>query len=143
MLQEFIHLFAPLTANCKDFKQRWDSVAGLDPGGIGGRWEGEWASDATGHRGPLHCVLSVVAPELWHVTFRASYSRLLRACYTTDFNVAQHDGRWTFSGGSDLGAIAGGRYDYAGTATLIEMICTYTSARDRGEFRLRRSTPHV
>ncbi|HXG69824.1 MAG TPA: hypothetical protein VNJ04_04340 [Gemmatimonadaceae bacterium] len=37
----------------------------------------------------------------------------------------------------------GGRYDYAGTAPLTEMICTYKSARDRGEFRLRRSPSHA
>ncbi|MEO6213462.1 MAG: hypothetical protein ABIP65_07520 [Vicinamibacterales bacterium] len=138
MIQEFLHLFAPLTANCKDFTHRWERAAALDADSVSGRWEGEWISEATGHRGPLRAVLTVIAPALWRVSFRASYSGMLRACYATDFNVSQQDGRWRFSGGSDLGAIAGGRYEYAGSATLTEMACTYKSSRDHGEFRLQR-----
>ena len=81
----------------------------------------------------------MTGPTLWHVTFRAGYAGIFRACYATDFTVAMHNGRWTFTGGSNLGALAGGRYDYAGSATLTEMICTYKSPADHGEFRLRRT----
>lgn len=121
--------------------RRWDAAAALDADSVSGRWEGEWHSEATGHRGPLRGVLTVVAPALWQVAFRAGYSGVFRACYATDFSVAQQDGRWTFSGGSDLGALAGGRYEYTGSATLTDMICTYKSDRDHGEFRLRRPVP--
>jgi hypothetical protein len=70
--------------------------------------------------------------------FRGEYAGGLRACYSTDFTVVQEAGRWTFSGGSDLGLLAGGTYTYNGYATLSELVCSYRSARDHGEFRLRR-----
>ena len=138
MIREFLHLFAPLTANCSDFTSRWEQAATLDANSVSGRWEGEWISEASGHHGPLRAVLAITSPAVWHVSFRASYASVLRACYATDFAVAMQDGRWTFTGHSDLGALAGGRYEYAGSATLTEMNCTYKSSADHGEFRLRR-----
>ena len=142
MLQELIHLFAPLTANCRDFNARWASAAALDATSVSGRWHGEWLSETSGHRGPLRCVLSVVSPALWHLAFFAGYSRVFRACYTTDFSVAQEDGRWAFTGRKDLGVLAGGAYEYSGYATLAEIVCRYRSAKDQGEFRLKRVNSH-
>lgn len=138
MFEELLHKLAPLTANCREFNQKWEAAAGLDAAGASGRWEGEWLSAKTGHRGPLRCAVVVLSPGLWRLCFRASYSGFFRACYATDFTVAQDDGRWTFTGGQDLGTLAGGVYTYAGEATLTEMVCRYTSASDQGEFRLRR-----
>ena len=138
MFDTILHKLAPLTANCRDFNERWEAAAGLDANSVSGRWEGEWVSQKTGHHGPLRCVLTVVSPSLWHVAFRASYSRVFRACYATDFTVVQEPGRWTFTGGQDLGTFAGGVYEYSGQASLIEMVCQYKSPRDHGEFRLRR-----
>lgn len=140
-IDNFIHLFAPLTANCRDFDAQWGAAAGKGPDGISGRWEGEWVSAATGHRGRLRCVVSPVAPALWRMYFRGEYAAVFRACYSTDFNVVQDAGRWTFSGSSNLGTLAGGAYAYAGQATLDEMVCSYRSARDHGEFRLKRCAP--
>jgi len=138
VIREFIHLFAPLTANCRDFTRRWEESASFDRTSPGGRWEGEWISAASGHHGPLRAVLILTSQSLWRVTFRAGYAGVFRACYATDFAVTWQEGRWTFTGGSNLGAIAGGRYDYAGSATNAEMICTYRSSSDHGEFRLTR-----
>jgi hypothetical protein len=137
-VDNFIHLFAPLTANCRDFQARWDQALPLGGDGISGCWAGEWISTATGHRGGLRCVINPVAPALWQVHFRGEYSRIFRACYATQFTVVQEPGRWTFSGGSDLGLLAGGAYTYSGHATLTELTCSYKSARDHGEFRLSR-----
>ena|SRR5688572_30443721 len=139
MLQNLLHKLAPLTANCRDFTKRWEEAAGLDANSVSGRWSGEWISEASGHRGPLQGVLSVVSPGLWHLAFRAKYSGVFRACYSTDFTVAQADGRWTFTGRQDLGTLAGGEYEYNGHATLTEMVCRYKAAADHGEFRLRRA----
>jgi hypothetical protein len=132
VIREFLHLFAPLTANCSHFTRRWEAAATPHADSVGGRWEGEWISEASGHRGPLRAVLTVGAPTLWHVSFRAGYASVLRACYATDFTVAVQDGRWTFTGASDLGTLAGGRYQYAGSATLTELICTYRSSAVMG-----------
>ena len=138
VVDNFIHLFAPLAANCRDFGERWARAASDDRQRVGGCWEGEWISAVSGHRGRLRCVIDPVDPARWRMYFRGEYARVFRACYSTDFTVAQQDGRWTFSGGSNLGALAGGEYAYSGYATREEMICTYRSAKDHGEFRLRR-----
>ena len=134
-----LHKLAPITANCRKFTEKWEGAAGLDAQGVSGRWAGEWMSEKTGHRGPLRCVVTVVSPGSWRLAFRASYSRVFRACYATDFTVEQEAGRWRFTGGQDLGTLAGGVYEYAGEATLTEMVCRYKSARDHGEFRLTRA----
>lgn len=136
VVDNFIHLFAPLTANCRDFGERWTPSASPDPDGVGGRWEGEWVSSVSGHRGRLRCVIDPVQPDRWRLYFRAEYAQIFRACYSTDFTVAEANGRWTFSGGSNLGALAGGVYEYSGHETRDEMICTYRSSKDHGEFRL-------
>lgn len=138
LIDNVVHMFAPLTADCRTFQDQWDKAEGLGPEGISGCWDGEWISAATGHRGRLRCVISPVAPALWRMYFRGDYSAVFRACYSTDFTVVQRAGGWTFEGGSDLGLLAGGSYAYTGTATLEELICSYTSARDHGEFRLKR-----
>ena len=132
-------MFAPLAANCRDFQHRWDQATALDREGISGCWEGEWVSAASGHRGRLRCVINPVAPALWKMHFRAEYAKVFRACYCTDFNVVQGEGRWTFTGSSDLGALAGGQYTYNGHATIEQLVCAYKSARDHGEFRLSRT----
>jgi hypothetical protein len=139
-IDNLIHMLAPLTANCRDFKERWAQALPLDASGISGCWDGEWISEASGHRGRLRCVIDPVAPALWRMHFRAEYSKLFRACYSTDFSVVQGPGRWTFSGGMNLGALAGGTYEYTGSATLEALTCSYRSARDHGEFRLKRAS---
>jgi hypothetical protein len=137
VLREFIHLFAPLTANCRDFNARWAATT-VDAGSVGGRWRGKWVSETSKHRGPLRCVLSVISPTQWHLAFFAGYSRVFRACYAADFDVVPDDGRWAFTGRKDLGALAGGLYEYSGYATPEEIVCRYRSSRDQGEFRLKR-----
>ena len=138
VLDNLIHMLAPLTANCSDFKDQWEKASGRPSGDVGGCWDGEWISAATGHRGRLRCVVDPVSAELWRMSFRGEYSKVFRACYATEFKVVPEAGRWTFSGGSNLGALAGGAYEYRGSATLDALTCSYKSARDHGEFRLRR-----
>jgi hypothetical protein len=140
-VDNFIHLFAPLTANCRDFDQRWARAGMPDSHGVAGCWEGEWISAVSGHSGRLRCVVEPLAAASWRMYFRGEYARFFRACYGTEFLVSREDGRWTFSGGSNLGALAGGEYAYSGYATLEQMVCTYRSAKDHGEFRLRKLAP--
>ncbi len=138
LIDNVIHMFAPLTANCAEFQRRWDAANTLGVDGIGGCWEGEWVSTRTGHRGRLRCVVIPVAPTCWRMYFRGEYSGLFRACYATDFTVVAEDGGWTFRGGSNLGVLAGGAYEYLGHTTLERLVSSYRSARDEGEFRLGR-----
>lgn len=135
-IHNVVHWFAPLTANCRNFSQRWQAAGGGGEGGVPRRWIGEWKSEATGHHGALRCVVEPVGATRWRMHFRAEYSGILRACYSTDFNVVPESGRWTFEGAFDLGRLAGGRFEYGGHARPEEMICSYRSSRDHGEFRL-------
>jgi hypothetical protein len=73
--------------------------------------------------------------------FRAEYAGIFRACYSTEFAAQREADRWTFSGGSNLGALAGGEYTSVGSATETSLTCTYRSTRDHGEFRLRKLSP--
>ena len=140
LLRTASHLLAPLTANCADFRDHWNQAGASSPEGVEGRWEGDWVSAQSGRRGPLKCLIEVTNERRWHGRFRAGYAKVLRACYASDFHVARLDGdRWTFSGRSDLGALAGGPYEYSGEATLEAFTCRYTSAYDHGEFRLHRA----
>lgn len=141
LVDNLIHLLAPLTANCTNFQQHWESATLRGREGIGGCWEGEWVSAASGHHGRLRAVVDPMAPSLWRMHFRAEYAAIFRACYSTDFTVTQDGTRWRFSGGSDLGRLAGGAYEYEGSATLDEMACSYKSARDHGRFTLARYRP--
>lgn len=138
VLDNLIHLFAPLTANCSDFKGLWSKASEKQEPGIGGCWQGEWVSAVSGHRGPLRCVVAPISARQWRMAFRAEYAKVFRACYATEFIVTEEEGRWTFSGGSDLGALAGGAYEYRGSATADALTCSYKSAKDHGEFRLRK-----
>lgn len=138
LIDNVIHMLAPLTANCSDFQSRWDAANALGPAGVSGCWEGEWLSTRTGHRGRLRCVIVPVTAALWRMYFRGEYSKLFRACYSTDFTVVEDGERWTFRGGSNLGMLAGGAYEYTGHATLERLTSSYRSTRDQGEFRLER-----
>lgn len=138
-LRHATHLLAPLTANCTDFRTHWDRAVAARSGAAG-RWEGEWISIASGHRGELKCVIVETGEHHWRARFRAGYAKIFRACYATDFHVARTaPGGWSFSGRSDLGALAGGLYEYSGEATPETFTCRYTSPHDHGEFRLRRT----
>jgi hypothetical protein len=129
------HLLAPLTANCSDFHQRWERALNDRP--PFGRWRGEWVSKTTGHRGPLRCVIATHGPDQWRATFHAGYAKVLRACYATQLHVVQKDDKWIFSGRTDLGKLAGGVYEYDGTATVDFLVSRYRSPGDQGEFRLK------
>ena len=134
------HLLAPLRSNCKDFYARWQQ-AGVpaDPADMSGRWEGEWISGTTSHRGSLRCVVETHTDQRWRGHFRGGYAKVFRACYATDLHVAKiGDDRYTFSGKSDLGWAAGGGYEFDGQGSAAELVFRYRSKMDQGEFRLRR-----
>jgi hypothetical protein len=138
VIDNFVHLFAPLTANCRDFNGLWERASTPAADSVGGRWEGEWISAASSHRGRLRCVVEPQSDARWKMWFRGEYGGVFRACYSTDFTVAWAGDRWTFSGGSNLGALAGGAYTYSGSADHTTLTCNYRSAKDHGVFRLKK-----
>jgi hypothetical protein len=131
------HLLAPLTAGCRGFKDGWAGAAGAEA--PAGRWTGEWRSVASGHHGPLRCLIEPLDELCWRATFQAGFARILRACYSTEFAVSQQGDRWTLSGRSDLGRFAGGLYEFDGDATVDNFTARYRSRYDHGVFTLRRA----
>lgn len=134
------HLLAPLTANCRDFHECWrDAMDPADPQSVSGRWQGEWVSAASGHRGPLRCVLVATTADRWSARFHASYSGVFRACYAAELRATRlAPNRFALRGSTDLGWLAGGVYEYRGEASSSELTCVYESRFDKGQFRLRR-----
>jgi len=47
-------------------------------------------------------------------------------------------GQWSFWGESDLGWLAGGRFNCKGTASTNTLVAVYESKRDHGTFTLSR-----
>ena len=134
------HLLAPVRAGCKEFNARWQQAAQAPADSMSGRWEGEWVSALTGHRGTLRAVIDTYSDQRWRAWFRGGYARILRACYGSDLHVARlADQSYTFSGKADLGWAAGGTYEVDGQGTSDELVFRYRSRIDQGEFRLRRS----
>ena len=121
VVDNLIHLFAPLTANCRDFNGLWASARPV-PGSVAGPWEGEWISSATGHRGRLRCVVQPGSATAWTMWFRGEYAGVFRACYRTEFRAAQEGERWTFSGGSNLGPNSRALADLIGLDTCVAIM---------------------
>jgi hypothetical protein len=134
-LTDLLHLFSPLVTNCRGFHQAWEAAPSPSPGdALSGRWEGEWISEANGARGALRCVMVPSGPGRWRARFHATFARVLKACYDTEFEVHGTGLR----GSSNLGAFSGGVYEYAAEVSNGEFISTFRSRTDHGTFRMRR-----
>jgi hypothetical protein len=134
-LTDLLHFFSPLVTNCRGFHQAWDAApfpSAGDP--LSGRWEGEWISEANGARGALRCVMVPSGPGRWQARFHATFARVLKACYDTEFE----DHGAGLRGSSNLGTFSGGVYEYAGEVTDDHFVSTFQSRTDRGSFRMRR-----
>src|SRR4051812_9291743 len=72
-LRSLAHTLAALTTNCTDFGRAWNAThnTGSPGSGFDGRWEGEWISEANGHRGALRCVLSRIDESRYRAWFHA------------------------------------------------------------------------
>jgi hypothetical protein len=108
-----------------------------------GAWSGTWKSSATGHHGTLQCVISP-ADDAGHHRFhyRATWQKILSGSFVTVHEVKPAGGgKWTFSGDSDLGPLAGGVYHHEGMVTTGSFEATYKSKMDEGIFSLSRPSP--
>jgi len=102
-----------------------------------GRWQGEWISDANGHRGALKCLLTKTESGEYQATFYAVYARFLSVAYSVPLHGRQIGGKLKLEGQPDLGQLAGGIYHYEGEADKTEFNCTYRCKYDHGTFQLK------
>jgi hypothetical protein len=133
------HFLAAVFNASSDFNRRWDreTPAPAEANGLQGRWEGEWVSEANGHRGALRCLLARGQTGDYEACFHAVYARILRVCYTVPLRGNWSGGTLMLEGDADLGALAGGVYRYHGEANEEEFVCTYSCKYDHGDFRMK------
>jgi hypothetical protein len=133
------HVLAALFNNRADFHRRWNKLAAQPKSnsGLEGRWLGEWASEANGHRGALKCLLTKTESGEYQATFYAAYAKFLSVCYNVTLHGRQMGEKLKLEGEADLGQLAGGIYNYQGEADETEFNCTYRCAYDHGTFCLK------
>ena len=138
-------LLLPLIAGC--YECRWAAAGkeAIPAGGIAGRWEGTWKSDANGHGGGLRCIISEVRNDSFKADFKASYGWLFTFTYTAAMHVTAGEATPAsgpayiyFKGEEDLGWLAGGKYHYDGKIGPTALFCNYKADGDNGTFQLTR-----
>ena len=140
VLSHGLMLLVLLISGCSSFDRAWLEAAKTPPpdNSITGRWEGSWLSRVNGHKGKLRAILTETEAETYQARFRATYLGILSFGYTMTLYAKQTEDISTFSGRADLGAMAGGVYQYDGHAGPTEFSCQYTSKNDHGIFEMRR-----
>jgi hypothetical protein len=136
----FSHILAALFNNRSRFERAWrDYQPAADAlKSIAGRWQGEWISETTRHRGELKCLLSRPDAEQLEAIFLAAFWRFLRVGYGVRLSATATGGGFRLKGHSDLGALAGGIYQYEGEVNLAQFNCSYRCKYDNGLFQLKR-----
>lgn len=130
-----------LAAGCSGFGREWRAAGRPEAAssGMEGRWDGSWRSDSNGHHGSLRCVIQRGDDQAYRARFRARYAGLLSFGYTVSLNATnQAPGHWRFSGGADLGRLAGGVYQYEGEVREDAFKSSYRSSGDHGVFEMNR-----
>ena len=129
-----------LVSGCSSFNYDWNHAAATPPPlfGISGRWQGTWRSEVTGHTDQLRCIITRVDMDDYEARFKAKYHGILSFSYTVPLKVVQKEDGFRFSGAADLGAMAGGMYQYEGHAEPTNFFSTYSSKDDHGTFQMGR-----
>jgi hypothetical protein len=139
MIRAISHFLAALVSNASDFKRRWNQR--MPPpaaaNGLQGRWQGEWISEANGHRGALRCLLVRGEGGDYEAAFHAVYASVLRVSYTVPLRGQWSEGKLKLEGDADIGSLAGGIYHYQGEANEKEFTCLYSCKYDHGDFHMK------
>lgn len=140
LLRGFSHLLAALFSNVSVFHRDWNNYRAVasPPKDIQGRWQGEWVSDVNGHHGRLKGIMVKLDPGRYEASFHATYSKVLRVCYSVNLSGREEDGRVILEGEADLGKLAGGVYHYTAEVTHWEFNCKYRCKYDHGKFHMNR-----
>ncbi|MDB6067462.1 MAG: hypothetical protein JWR26_3670 [Pedosphaera sp.] len=130
-----------LAGGCHTFNQDWKNAA-LQPAttnDLGGRWQGVWISESSGHTDKLRCVITHKDDGTYQARFHAKYHTIVSFGYTAPLNVEPAIANtYKFSGAADLGWAAGGIYHYEGHADPTNFFSNYTSKYDHGVFKMTR-----
>ena len=140
LAQSLVLLTSLLFASgCSSFNYDWNHAAATPPANdLSGRWQGTWRSEVTGHTDQLRCIVTKTDPATYEARFRAKYHTVLSFSYTVPLKVEKTVTGYKFSGQADLGAMAGGLYQYDGHAETTNFFSTYSSKDDHGTFQMGR-----
>jgi hypothetical protein len=128
-------------SGCKSFDSQWQAAAAAESPqatGLQGRWQGIWASEATGHTDKLRCIIEPEPDGKYRARFHAKYKKVLSFGYTVLLTAEPDGGLWKFKGDANLGWYAGGLYHYEGQADETNLHSTYSCKYDHGTFRMQR-----
>lgn len=132
-------IVAALLAGCSTFNRDWKAMASEPiPGGVDGRWDGRWSSDASGHDGALRCIVSTDEAGATTARYRATYAGILSYEYSVPMVIERDGALHRFAAEADLGWLAGGVYEYEGTISGDAFHATYSCSRDHGTFEMQR-----
>lgn len=140
LYRSITHVLAALFNNRFRFEDQWEAchLRPVPGATIEGCWEGEWVSEVNGHHGLLRSILTQTSAGDYQASFHATYSKVLRVCYSVELKVNESHGPFLLKGEADLGRLAGGVYHYEGEATPDEFRCDYRCKYDHGTFRMAR-----
>jgi hypothetical protein len=140
-----------LLSGCSSFESRWKAAGEAAPAAsqsLQGRWTGSWVSEGTGHQGGLRCIVTHKDGDVYLADFHATFWKIFQFGYSIDLKATQATPtRYQFTGDSDLGWLAGGKYHYDGFADVPgdgkadSFTCTYKSSEDHGRFDMTRPSP--
>lgn len=133
-------LFLLLSSGCASFKRDWNQTlaARTAPVNLEGPWEGTWRSDATGHHDLLQCLITRKNGGDYQARFHAKYHTVFTFNYTVPLTVQATNHLFHFQSSANLGWLAGGLYQYDGTASTTNFNSIYTSKYDHGFFQMSR-----
>lgn len=137
--QALILVLSLLAVGCSSFNREWQQNSfSAQTDDLQGRWQGTWASEATGHTDKLRCIISKMNDGTFQARFHAKYKKVLSFGYTVPLKVRFEARAWKFHGEADLGWLAGGVYQYDGSAGATNFTSTYASKYDHGTFKMGR-----
>ena len=133
-------LILPLLAGCSSFHREWREAMKQPATAhdITGCWEGTWQNSNNTHQDRMWAILTRTSDTEYRAHFHARYKKLFSFSYRTTFRGSWIGEEFRFHGEEDLGALAGGLYNYEGRASPTNFFSTYSSKYDVGTFILHR-----
>lgn len=136
-----ILIASTIATGCSSFNRDFNEAADqpLPKIDITGPWTGTWTSTKSGHNGKLRCLVTPLETENeYEARFHATYAGFLTFEYTITLITEQKPDAMHFNAEQDIGALAGGVYQYKGTITPDVFKADYTSKGDYGVFDMVR-----
>ncbi len=141
-----------MLTGCSSFNSKWDALAAQPveqtSTGILGRWEGQWISGVSDHKGRLRCVVETIAADNTKATGDSPATHLFLFSATwgpgivSDYDIAMQvtpnaDGSSSFEGEMKLGWFMG-TYRCKGRIQGDKFEATYEADQDNGTFEMMR-----